>query len=36
MFLALGAEEAITWSDLLFIAIAILVILAILYFLRRT
>ena len=33
--LALGSSEAVTWSDLLFIGIAVLVILAILFLLRH-
>lgn len=34
--LALGSDEAITWSDLLFILVGILVILLILFLIRRT
>lgn len=35
-FLALGSDEAVTWGDLLFIGVAVLVILAIIFFVRRT
>lgn len=33
---ALGQDQAVTWGDLLFIAIAVLVVLAIIFFVRRT
>lgn len=36
MFIALGANEPVTWEDLLFIAIAVLVVLVILFLVKRT